>query len=309
MGKRLICILTIFLALSSVSFADAIGSGARSIALGNSNSTGILNETACIFSNPAGLARIQISEITSMYGQIKEDITYTLLGVAVPTKFGTFGIGYSAERTPEMASTGLDGLGKIVQLSTYSYSSGVYSLSYANSINKIDYGVTLKESVKSFGGITDGQGQGLNADIGVVINANSRIKMGLTAQNVITGSAGAIRWQTGVSEEQPYTLKAGIGYTGIKVNVLAALESTKDRPSELKAGIEYKLSENLALRCGVEQKNASTSEQYYNYSAGAGIKIFGAKVDYAYYHDSLIDYNSRHFVSISIELSKLGRGM
>ena len=308
--KKGLLIVVALLLLSSISYANIVGTGARSISLGNANSTGVLSGTDCLFSNPAGIADMKNVELTSMYGQLKEDVTYTLLGIAVPTKYGTFAIGYSAEKTPDMTSTGLDSTGKIVAVSSYNYASSVYSLSYANSIKNIDYGVTLKESVKGFNGVTDGQGQGMNADLGIVVNATDQLKVGLLAQNIITGQSGAIKWQTGISEEQPYSLKAGIGYNvNSKLNILAALESTKDQPSELKAGAEYNLTDNFALRCGVEQKNAGPSEKYYNYSAGAGLKVFGTKVDYAYSHDSLIDYNSRHFVSISIELPKLGRGM
>src|SRR5512136_1179258 len=70
-----------------------IGVGARPLAIGKAF-VGMEGDASNIFINPAGLAYISSPKVTSMSGQVIQDVSYTVIGGANPTDYGTFGIGY-----------------------------------------------------------------------------------------------------------------------------------------------------------------------------------------------------------------------
>jgi hypothetical protein len=55
------------------------------------------------------------------------------------------------------------------------------------------------------------------------------------------------------------------------------------------------------LRLGIEQKALSREEKYSSYSLGLGYKYSDIGLDYAYFYDGQLPYNSRHFISLAID--------
>jgi len=81
-----------FLLISTASYATFtdltnLGSGAKNIALGKTQST---DQTPySIFANPAGISGIDRMAIASMYSSVLDDINYSILGLAIPIKDGS----------------------------------------------------------------------------------------------------------------------------------------------------------------------------------------------------------------------------
>jgi len=94
----------------------------------------------------------------------------------------------------------------------------------------------------------------------------------------------------------------GLGYKAHpKLDLYTDISFTRNIPAELKLGIEWKPINMLAIRLGGEQKSAGGNASYINGSAGVGFDLGVFGVDYAYYYDSVLTTNSRHFISISLK--------
>ncbi len=74
----------------------------------------------------------------------------------------------------------------------------------------------------------------------------------------------------------------------------------RDIPAEMKVGAEWAPVKMLALRLGAEQKSTGGSDSIINGSGGIGLDLGLLGIDSAYYYDSQLTANSRHFVSISL---------
>ena len=98
-SRIFLIILSIIIVLSGSAFASStadpteIGIGARPLGLGKAY-VGVSGDASTIFVNPAGHAKIDGLKITSMSGQLLQDLNYIVFGIAHPYDFGTLGFGY-----------------------------------------------------------------------------------------------------------------------------------------------------------------------------------------------------------------------
>ena len=72
---------------------------------------GLSDDANRLFINPAGLAGIKSLKLTSMSGQVLEDIDYVVIGGANPTDYGVFGFGYVSVGIPGIPVTTVTGSG------------------------------------------------------------------------------------------------------------------------------------------------------------------------------------------------------
>ena len=297
-------IYILFVVISSCVFASDvtdIGSGARAIGLGRAYNA-VTADGYSLFANPAGLGGLDSFQIVSMYGEISGDVAYTMLGAVVPTKFGVFGVGYAGSKAGDIVVTTIEANGRVGSSTTFNYGNDLYLLSYANRFkDSLSYGLTLKSFRKGSSQVSGGEGTGMNADAGLTYDVNKKLRLGLLVKNLFAGSAGAIRWGNGYVEQLPLEFKTGVLVKPRdNLNFLFDLNTKSGYPTEAKAGLEWMVNSYLSLRVGMEQLSASNFVRYINYSGGVGIVFGNIGLDYAYYYDTVLPYNSRHFVSFKI---------
>lgn len=296
--------------VSSAFAADVldIGTSARSIGMGRTY-VGIKNVGECVFGNPAGLYGLKRVELVSMYTELSGDVKYTLLGVAWPTNYGKFGVGYASNKIGDIFATTMDATtGRVSTLEPFSYGTDMLVLDYSNKINKnLDYGLRFKYIRKGSTYATVGEGTGMNLDLSMLYKINDDADAGIVIANAISGGVGAIKWSNGFEEDLPLVVDIGGSYRINKAQIYSDLSLRKTMPPELRLGAEYNVWKSLDLRAGVEQRNASPTEKYINFSAGVGYRFDSFRADYAYYYDSLLTYNSRHYISIAFSLPE-GKG-
>ncbi len=285
-----------------------IGPGARSIGLGRAY-VGMYGDGYAVFGNPASLYGIDRAQILSMYGELTQDVKFTMLGYAVPTQNGAFGFGYASNKAWDLTSTTVDAHGRVVPLTNFNAGNDMYIFEYANKINnKWSVGGRFKYNVKGSSTV-NGTGTGMNADLGVLYSVDDKMKAGLVISNALLGDLGAIRWSNGYVEQQGMGIDLGLGFSKERSSVYGELSSRPGIPIALKVGSEWQAWDNLLLRIGIEQKSVSNSDTYLNYSLGVGYRFKDLNVDYAYYYDGLLPYNSRHFVGFAFLLPTQVKGI
>ncbi|MFA5097395.1 MAG: S-layer homology domain-containing protein [Candidatus Margulisiibacteriota bacterium] len=278
-----------------------IGAGARSIGMGRAYNA-VTADGYSLFANPAGIAGLNSIQVVSMYGELSGDVSYTQLGAEFPTQYGVFGIGYAGSKAGEIVVSTVDATGRIVPFTTFNYGNDLYLFSYGNKYkDRLDYGITLKSFRKGSSQIQGGEGTGMNADAGLTYQVDKRFRLGLSLRNIMMGTLGAIKWGNGYVEQLPIELKLGLALQPREdILCLFDVNSKSEYPSDAKAGIEWNINKNFSLRAGAEQLAASDYSRYINYSAGVGVNYGSIKFDYAYYYDTILSYNSRHFISFAV---------
>jgi hypothetical protein len=314
----------------SVTDPSDIGVGARPLALGKAY-VGLSDDANGIFINPAGLAGIQNVKLTSMSGQLLNDISYVVIGGANPTKYGVFGLGYTTVNLPNIPVTQTSGSGTtetVINVGSTNYYSSVLTLSYSNVLSKIDYfkdfdnvtyGVNLKYFMQGFSGggsaLRGANGAGFDMDLGMQYKPIKALTLGLSAINILPASLGGkFTWdKDGVEENIPAVLKTGFAaklfgkdsFYGGKQDVFFDTDMdsylTQDRQSVFHAGVEWWPISIMALRVGLDQKPRGAEDINgvdNNYAAGLGLKFNGFTFDYCYHQYSDLTENTTHFFSI-----------
>ncbi len=317
-----------------------IGVGARPLSLGRAY-FGLADDASAIFTNPAGLSRNKSLNLVSMSGAMLGDVNYVVLGVTEMSPLGKFGVGYVNAGVGSIPLTQLVGSGPSLEAQQYGatdYASNVLIFSYGSKLSRflrngagsnVAVGANLKVFSQGFSGggatMQDAAGSGLDADLGFLWNANQWLDLGLTLQNFLPESfGGKFSWQkNAVTEGIPLIAHLGgrINYFGPngwranwdqKLDLLFDLEKNNDqnRPLAVHLGCEYWPVENLALRCGLDQK-AKAAETGTgvdnNVSAGVGFFLAGFTFDYAYHQFGELTDNSAHFFSVGYRGEELQR--
>jgi hypothetical protein len=308
-----------------------IGVGARPLGLGKAYFAQA-DDASAIFTNPAGLSRNKSLNLISMGGTMLGDVSYVVLGFSEMSPMGKFGIGYVNAAVGSIPLTQLVGSGSSQEAQQYGatdYASTLLIFSYGSKLSRflrngaggnVAVGANLKIFSQGFtgGGLTmqGATGSGLDADFGLLWNANQWLDLGLTLQNFLPQSfGGKFTWQkNAVTEGIPLIAHLGgrvnvFGPDGWKPNwdqkldLLFDLEKNNDqnRPNLYHTGVEYWPLENLALRGGLDQK-AKASEGGTgvdnNLTAGVGFFLAGFTFDYAYHQFGELSENSTHFFSV-----------
>ena len=116
--------------------------GARATAMGGAFSATVDDATA-IYWNPAGLAAVESRTFSAEHATWLADINLNYAAVVVPTGVGTFGLGVTALRSPEMEVTTVEeqeGTGERFTASSYAF-----SLSFGRNLtDRFAIGLTAK---------------------------------------------------------------------------------------------------------------------------------------------------------------------
>lgn len=308
--KLAIWILSIILSLSfgfGICHATSLdpmklGVGARSLAMGRTAAS-LAGDINSMFINPANAADFKGWGGTSMYTTLLEgDMAYTLLGGGYQAPWGTLGLSYLGGLTSGIQVSTRDADSRIVASGTsFDYSNSVISLVYGKEfMENLAAGATLKLFSKGFSGSSGSTGSGFDLDLGLLWKPRKDLSFGVSQQNTLPASLASITWGTGEKEGIPFNTKIGCAYTPRNDLLIAGdLDYARNSPLLLHAGVEWKYSELLAIRGGLDQIAINQSEANTNLGLGIGLNSKGFSFDYAYYIDTLLSANSTHYFTFS----------
>jgi hypothetical protein len=291
--------------------------GARQLGMGGV-SAAFGGDATALFGNPGSLTGFEFPQLTAASRKLLIDETqYNFLAWALPTDYGTFGLGYVGMEIGGSLPTYLDpATGRILQNPSQEvggYENSVIALSYCRDLStpvKISLGGNLKIFNQSLaGGGYNERGTGLSLDLGASYRYNRWLNLGANLQNILGGS---INWSGSADK------LGGYYKLGSKVNLLGTTEEALfyDREQKLFAGLdidlpnnvpsagnslfyyhlgcEYFPVKNIALRGGINQEVAGSG-----LTLGIGLTNGGFRFDYAYYQRPGLAGDTPHYFSLS----------
>jgi len=259
-----------------------------------------------VFSNPAGMAMIKFPQMLAASRKIVLDETqYTLFGWAIPSYFGTFGLGYVGMNTGGSIPTKLDPASNRIIIDpsreATSYSNNVIAISYAKSLPfNLCIGANYKMYSQSFSGEIGDGATGTGIDLGLTMQPRTWLTLGADLKNI---SGGTLSWDNGVSDSISKTYKAGVKL-GILGGENEAMRKSSQRlfvgidadvsNSVNSIGLEYFPYPKIAFRGGINQGSNSFGTTY-----GIGVINGGFRFDYAFANRSDIPGDTPHYFSIA----------
>jgi len=153
--------------------------GARATAMGSAYAASVDDATA-LYWNPGGLGSIQEATFTAENADWLAGIRFNFAAVVLPTRAGTFGLGVTALRTPEMMVTTVeDQMGTGEQFEASSYAVGA---SYGRALTeRFVFGITAKAITER---IWNSRATGFALDVGTVFITPFRgIRLGASMSN------------------------------------------------------------------------------------------------------------------------------
>jgi len=302
----IIILITILLGISPAFAADMadpmrIGVGARSMGMGKAY-VGLAEDGDALFLNPAGIARNPNIKISSMYSNLLNDVSYTVLGGVYPrTDKSAWGVGYVGSRTGDIILRSATG----TQEGTANWGNNVLFVSYGTYISEILPALTwgrdllLGGSLKYYSAGASGDftssDSGIDMDLSMLVPRSYYANLGVNAQNLLSTTMS----ESG--DEIPSCIKVGtkVALIGNKDTALmphrnrslnlvldANLENNRTTGN---AGLELWPTRNFALRMGSDGGEMT---------AGMGIRFFGIEFDYAYHPYSGVPENATHYFSL-----------
>ncbi|NQU16477.1 MAG: S-layer homology domain-containing protein [Candidatus Saganbacteria bacterium] len=313
---------------------------ARVIGLGSAY-VGLADDSASIYTNPAGLSGIGKLQLSSMFGSFMEEYSYTSFTLAYPTKYGVFGFGYAGSsiagapvsRIKAGTENTADPIYEIdTSKGTVSNSNAVAVLSYGTKADrfieneiltnaKVAVGASLRlfSAGLSGGGITGGDASGMDLDLGAQAQPISWLKVGVVGKHILPASMGGkLTYAGGHSESYPATLVLGTSvkvlggkdavrsFRGQEVTLVADVRSnvTQKLPTTAHVGVEWKPVSLISLRVGVDQAAVAGGVEN-NLSAGVGLNMKGFRFDYGYHQFASAPGMSNNYFSISYGLPEI----
>jgi hypothetical protein len=277
--KKVIVILT--LSLLTAPFAGAagtsaasflkMGAGARAAAMGESF-VSVANDATATYWNPAGVARVEDTQISAMQNMHVVDTSYQYLSAVKP--MGRFGIGVSAARMNYgtidryTVNDAKDG--------TFNASSLAAGLSVAGKVgDDLSVGGTVKMIKES---IEAESANGMAADLGLLYDING-FTIGASAQNI-----GPAMKMVQESFALPMTVRLGASTRVLDKKMLLSggVSKANDSSAQVQAGLEYNLASYFTLRGGYKlASGASDLGALVGVSAGFGLQFDRFNLDYA----------------------------
>jgi hypothetical protein len=287
-GKKLVLLaLTIPLLLQGTSFGGAgktggqflkIDPSARAAAMGGAFA-GFADDVFSLYSNPAGLARLEKAELATTFLRYFADINYGFVGYASQVRdVGVLGFGYTYLL--------VDGIEKRdvneTRLGTFNAKDTGITVAYArqDAFPSLIEDLAVGGSVKVVSAEID---QTIAYTGALDLAAQYRPFEGLTTSLGVHNISPGIRFKD-VTDPLPLNLRFGLGYQGIK-DVALGFEIDEylvDNKFYAAIGGEYWLVEQLALRGGYRFGYDASLGSNVGLSAGLGFRIWSVGLDYAF---------------------------
>lgn len=255
----------------------AFGLGARPLGMAGAF-TALSDDANALFYNPAGLARLQNRQLTSLYARQYGGLFDTFaLGYAQPGFGGAF-LTYSMGDIPYTDETGFP------SGSRFGVGEHLFLGSYARRVGPLDLGASLKSYGQTLEAVS---GSGFTLDLGILwAPAGTPYQAGLAARNLL----GQVIYSAGRPDAfDPVVVLGGAYRIG---PVVLALD--KDQPGPWRLGAEYRASDLVSLRVGIRSGESLT------FTAGLGLSLDGYTVQYAYEQPPVLD--PTHRISLGVSL-------
>ncbi|MFH1825971.1 MAG: PorV/PorQ family protein [bacterium] len=287
----------------------SIGVGARALGMGKAF-VAVAEDGDTIFTNPAGLGEIDSFNFTSMSARILEDVNYTMLGGVYPLGARTaWGLGYISTDV-----SGIDVRDSRNNLTTQAnYKNSVIFASFGRKLTaKFSLGLNIKYFIQDATENNNGDGSGVNLDVGILQQGLGWLSLGLVGQNIL--SSGKVKYQSDTEDNLPSTLKLGARMQLLgqnmqaarlaPINLVAVVDADLNlaRPSSTPLHIGAELSPNrmLTLRAGIDQ-DAKPNGIQSNFTSGVSLRIAGLGFHYAYHPYFSVAEATTHYFSISFD--------
>jgi len=270
--KRFELLLATLLLVGAKSWAafEASQSSARSAAMGN---TFLLasDESATVFTNPAGLAAIPSAEMSFLYtkpfaGATGVNLSQGNASAALPSRLGGWGVGFAVFQAPGLMKeqTAVLGWGK-----TFRGVQAGAALKYLSHSFPIDMDPAAAAVFKN--GTSK---SAATADFGVVAPMGKILKLGLAVRNVTEPDLGLLETDK-LQREIQMGGAVELRGVGLRVDGNLAVQRDPEKSGSRSApllGVEKLVGEKLALRAGADADN---------YTGGLGLRVGSFGFDYA----------------------------
>lgn len=267
-GQRLVVTLAVILGVATGAGPGArasytgtaayldIGMGARAMAMGGAF-VAVADDATALYYNPAGLADVGPWQLVSFYSNQYQAAGYGALALAGR------GLGGGVQWLRSSGIPVRDEYGNASD--EFDISQTAWRLALAREVGSIAVGAALAYASDRY---RETSGSGLTGDLGALMDVGS-VRLGVAARHFW----GARTSSTGVRE--PFEPQLVAGFSWRLGSLLTAAEVALMGP--VRAGAEYRLGPLLALRAG-----AWSEDGYLNWSAGVGLAVGRAAIDYAY---------------------------
>lgn len=262
----------------------AVGFGARQLGMGGATVANV-NTSSSIFWNPAGLAKVDRSEVQLFHMTLFMDTRYDFVAMAYPTlSLGTFGAGIG-----DLASSDFDRVEDFVTIGTFSSRQDLFMVGYGFPLFEGLYtGMTVKGVYYDIAGYRD---SGFGFDLGLIYSLGFLKDFSLGLKGTDIGGP-SIKLNT-LEQRYPWSIRGGLAYENLlsdkhSLLVNVDIENTEKLGSDIYAGGEFGLSQLIFVRIGYMGDKLTI---------GAGISYAGINFDYAY--ASMSDLETSHRLSLS----------
>lgn len=259
--------------------------GARPAGMGGAFAA-VAEGPLAIYFNPAGLAAVNRHGLLLQHDISFLDIGRSDAAYAVPLAGGGLGLGVThidygtITRTTTLQKSGAG---------TYTASDLLLRAGYARPLgDRFALGATLGHYRLAIADVT---ATGVTADIGSLYKPPLRgVTLGAGLRNIGARARFSVQ-----EEELPLALVLGASYRPIERLLLAVDgEFPRNEPGVVRAGVEYRVIEALALRAGYNGAN----EMDNGLSLGLGVQYRDIRLDYAYVPDG--DAGQSHRISAEV---------
>ncbi len=242
------------------------GSSARSLSLGNAV-TGMADDVATSYWNPAGLAQLRTMEVTGMGATMFNDTRYCFFALGMPTEsWGTFALNgiFTTSGEFERATWDAD------LDETFNEREGIVSLSWAGSWRRFAYGAAIKSVSQDIGGTS---GSAMGVDLGAYYRPHRLFSVGVAVQNAVSPKITLIDEE----EELARSVRLGLAlrFFSNRMLVTSDIVETKWMDTSFRTGLEFWPVRSLSIRGGYDSERE-------HIAAGAGFRLNNWQFDYAY---------------------------
>lgn len=259
---------------------DRIGIGARPKGMGDAF-TAISDDGNSLYWNPAGIARIEKSQLSVMHKDLfgLGLINYEFVGYVHPNiGNGSLGLGWIR-------------LGTTGNVEFMDYNENTYIISYGV---RMGTALSLGGNIKYYSVDYERGGSGLGSDIGILYKTFAgHLNLGLLYQDF---NRPKIRWETQAEDRLPANLRLGIGFRPNPfMNFALDLDKLLESYVETHLGIErWLLEHSIALRTGVINQDKGK----WNFTLGGSLGYKFFRFDYAW--ERHYDLGGTHLFSLLI---------
>ncbi|KPJ64325.1 hypothetical protein AMJ44_13020 [candidate division WOR-1 bacterium DG_54_3] len=264
-----------------------------------------------VFSNPAGLTEIEFPQLVGASRKLILDETqYTLVGWAVPTDWGIFGMGFTSMNTGGSLPTKRDPATNRIMVDpsreATSYDNSVLAFSYSRRLREnLSIGGNLKLFNQSLGGDLHSKANATGIGLCAAYKPLTWLSLGANLQNALEGN---LSWDGGSSDKI-----GGFYKLGCKINILGSSEEAWRPHSQslyggldidiphstlsstnYHLGVEYFPLEKIALRGGFNLDQNGTG-----LTLGVGLINGGFRFDYAFVERPGLPCDTPHYFSLS----------